>query len=72
MSVDIKFLWFRLVFFLNQEWRKKICKLGKIDGRSLMLQIARFRSKNQDINPERALLNEKIGSRLDWNNVENI
>ena len=72
MSVDIKFLWFRLVFFLNQEWRNKICKLGKIDGRSLMLQIARYRSKNQDINQERALLNEKLGSRLDWNNVETI
>ena len=72
MSVDIKFLWFRLVFVLNQEWRNKICKLGKIDGRSLMLQIARYRSKNQDINQERALLNEKLGSRLDWNNVENI
>ena len=72
MSVDIKFFWFRLVFFLNQEWRNKICKLGKIDGRSLMLQIARYRSKNQDINQERALLNEKLGSRLDWNNVENI
>ena len=71
MSVDIKFLWFRLVFVLNQEWRNKICKLGKIDGRSLMLQIARYRSKNQDINQERALLNEKLGSRLDWNNVEN-
>ena len=72
MSVDIKFLWFRLVFVLNQEWRNKICKLGKIDGRSLMLQIDRYRSKNQDINQERALLNEKLGSRLDWNNVENI
>ena len=72
MGVDIKFLWFRLVFFLNQEWRNKICKLGKIDGRSLMLQIARYRSKNQDINQERALLNEKLGSRLDWNNVETI
>ena len=72
MSVDIKFLWFRLVFVLNQEWRNKICKLGKIDGRSLMLQIARYRSKNQDINQERALLNEKLGSRLDWNNVETI
>ena len=72
MGVDIKFLWFRLVFFLNQEWRNKICKLGKIDGRSLMLQIARYRSKNQDMNQERALLNEKLGSRLDWNNVETI
>ena len=72
MGVDIKFLWFRLVFFLNQEWRNKICKLGKIDGRSLMLQIARYRSKNQDINQERSLLNEKLGSRLDWNNVETI
>ena len=72
MGVDIKFLWFRLVFFLNQEWRNKICKLGKIDGRSLMLQIARYRSKNQDINQERLLLNEKLGSRLDWNNVETI
>ena len=71
MGVDIKFLWFRLVFFLNQEWRNKICKLGKI-GRSLMLQIARYRSKNQDINQERSLLNEKLGSRLDWNNVETI
>ena len=72
MSVDIKCLWFRLLFFLSQEWRNKICKLGKIDGRSLILQIARYRSKNQDINQERALLNEKLGSRLDWNNVENI
>ena len=72
MGVDIKFLWFRLVFFLNQEWRNKICKLGKIDGRSLMLQIARYRSKNQDINQERSLLNEKLESRLDWNNVETI
>ena len=72
MGVDIKFLWFRLVFFLNQEWRNKICKLGKIDGRSLMLQIARYRSKNQDINQERSLLNEKLGLRLDWNDVETI
>ena len=72
MGVDIKFLWYSLVFFLNQEWRNKICKLGKIDGRSLMLQIARYRSKNQDINQERSLLNEKLGSRLDWNNVETI
>ena len=63
MGVDIKFLWFRLVFFLNQEWRNKIFKLGKIDGRSLMLQIARYKSKNQDIYQERALLNEKLGSR---------
>ena len=72
MGVDIKFLWFRLVFFLNQEWRNKIFKLGKIDGRSLMLQIARYRSKNQDINQERSLLNEKLGLRLDWNDVETI
>ena len=72
MGLDRKFVWFRLVFFLNQEWRNKIFKLGKIDGRSLMLQIARYRSKNQDINQERLLLNEKLGSRLDWNNVETI
>ena len=72
MGLDRKFVWFRLVFFLNQEWRNKIFKLGKIDGRSLMLQIARYRSKNQDMNQERALLNEKLGSRLDWNNVETI
>ena len=72
MGVDRKFLWFRLVFFLNQEWRNKICKLGKIDGRSLMLQTARYRSKNQDINQERSLLNEKLGLRLDWNDVETI
>ena len=70
MGVDIKFLWYRLVFSLNQEWRNKICKFGKIDGRSLMLQIARYSSINQDMNQERALLNEELGSRLDWNNVE--
>ena len=72
MGVDIKFPWYSLVFFLNQEWRNKICKLGKIDGRSLILQIGRYSSKNQDMNQERALLNEKLGSRLDWNNVETI
>ena len=62
MGVDIKIFWYR----------NKICKLGIADGRSLILKIARYRSKNQDMNQERSLLNEKLGSRLDWNNVETI
>ena len=50
--------------YKHQEWRNKICKLGKIDDRSLRLQIGRYNSKNQDMNQKRALLNEKLGSRL--------
>ena len=63
MGVDIKFLWYSLVFLLNQKWRSKICKLGRIDGRSVILQIGRHSSKNQDMNQERALLKEKLGSK---------
>ena len=50
MGGDIKSYWYRLVFFMNEEWRNKICKLGKIDARSLILKLARYRSKNQNEN----------------------
>ena len=51
---------------------KQDLQVRKIDGRSLMLQIARYSSRNQDMNQERALLNEELGSRLDLNNVKTI
>ena len=36
-----------LPFILNQKWKKKIYKLGKVNGRNQILQPARSRNKRQ-------------------------
>ena len=41
------FLWYGLAFIVNQKWKSKTYKLGKVDDRTLVLQIARSRGKNQ-------------------------
>ena len=36
-----------LAFFVNQKWKNKIYKLGKVDGRIQILQPARSRNKDK-------------------------
>ena len=39
--------WYWLAFTVNQNWKNKIYRLGKVDDRTPILQLARSMSKKQ-------------------------
>ena len=41
-------LWYGLKFIVDQNWKNKIFKLGKVDERIPILHIARLRGKRQN------------------------
>ena len=41
-------LWYGLAFIVNKKWKNKIYKLGKVDDRIPVLQLARSRGKKQN------------------------
>ena len=38
-------LWYGLAFIANKKWKNKIYKAGKVDDRTLVLQLTRSRGK---------------------------
>ena len=60
-----------LALIVNQKWKNKIYKFGKVDDRIQILQLARYRNKRQK---ETEIWIEKDGfttsSRLDWKILE--
>ena len=40
-------LWYAIAFIVNQKWKNKIYKVGKVDDRIPVLQLTRSRSKKQ-------------------------
>ena len=43
----IYILVYGLVFIVNQKWKNQICKVGKVNDRIQILQLARSRNKRQ-------------------------
>ena len=41
-------LWYGLAFIVNKKWKNKIYKLGKVEDRIPVLQLARSRAKKQN------------------------
>ena len=44
----IMYHWYGIAFIVNQQWRSKICKLGRVNDTIPFLQLARYRSKNKE------------------------